>query len=104
MKIDLEESSFNDLSIIPADVFDIEITNDMRINDYRSGKFFTYKKDMTPVQTKIRDKLPEPLLQTAPENVGKQVVQWIAMAIGMGLIILGVARWCLRKRCSTADC
>jgi hypothetical protein len=49
LKIDLEKSSFNDISAIPDDIFEIEITNNMRIIDQRSGETFIYTKDMTPL-------------------------------------------------------
>lgn len=142
MKVDLEESSFNESSMIPAGVFHIDITNDMTVHDHRAGVYFRYKKDMTPlamegleeaaldfmtesppsapieptkaeqvgietnakptpVQTETWDDLPEPLLQTTPDRRSRSIAQPIAMAIGMGLIILGAAGWYLRKRPST---
>ncbi len=36
MKIDLEKSAFNNISAIPPEVFEIEITDNMKIHDHRS--------------------------------------------------------------------
>ena len=64
MKIDLEKSAFNDISAIPPEVFEIEITNNMKIHDHRSGKSLRYTKDMTPlVMDELQKATEEPMAE-----------------------------------------
>jgi RNA polymerase sigma factor (sigma-70 family) len=119
-KIRLQESSFNDPSAVPKDVFTIALTDEMEVSDYRGGARIEYTKDVKPLLAETVRSLGQKFLSggaathpTTQENgalagpapKGKIDIPsavattpwwgWMWVMIGVGLCLIGI--WWLRR-------